>query len=64
MSTLQDEMAQEIWQAYVVEVGRAQPRLVSAAVLRYPIQVAEDAVINKLAARFNEDGESREEGSR
>ncbi|WP_131809462.1 deaminase [Mycolicibacter sinensis] len=41
----------------------AQPRLVSAAVLRYPIQVAEDVVINKLAARFDEGGESREENS-
>jgi hypothetical protein len=35
--------------------------LVGAAVLRYPIQVAEDVVINKLAARFNEDGESSDE---
>lgn len=39
----------------------AQPRLVDATVLRYPIQVAEDAVINKLAARFNVDGELRDE---
>ena len=38
--------------------NEAQPRLVDVAVLRYPIQVAEDAVIKKLEDRFASDGES------
>lgn len=50
--------------AYVAWVpNKAQPRLVDAAVLRYPIQVAEDEVIEALAASYGAEGESDDERS-
>lgn len=55
----------EVTGEYVTWVpNEAQPRLVDEAVLRYPIQIAEDEVINRLAKRYEADGESSEAGPR
>lgn len=41
---------------------RAQPRLVDAAVLRYPIQTAEDEITTALVSSYGRNGESDEIG--